>query len=197
MISARRRLRCQGDRIAGALRQLLQRAEERGVVARLRRVEQTQRLTKPLRVESGVLPGEGAPKPMQAPGGAGVVSGREMLGITQSPFVLAQAQDFCARRSRAQRQAAPQRAGEERIWEQDAGDKSEAGAGGEKGGGALLLRSPIDARPCGKRPIIQRALWRRGLGGRPSARARCGRRAGRGRREKRIQWGESHRVMMA
>ena len=61
MISARRRLRGERERIAGALRQLPQLADERGNVARLRRVEQPQRLAKPLRVEPGVLAGEGAP----------------------------------------------------------------------------------------------------------------------------------------
>ena len=39
MISARRRLRGERDRIAGALRQFLQRAGEGGEIARRRRVE--------------------------------------------------------------------------------------------------------------------------------------------------------------
>ena len=147
MISARRRLRGEGDRIAGALRQLLQLAEERGKVARLRRVEQTQRLAKPLRVEAGVLAGEGAPQAMQATGGAGVFSGGEMLGVAQSRFVLAQAQDFCARRGGFESETLAQRAGEGRVLAQDSVEQSEAGAGGEKGGGGLALASSIRRAP--------------------------------------------------
>ena len=104
MISAHRRLRCQGDRIAGALRQVLQRAKEGGGVARLRRVEQTQRLTKPLRVESAVLASEPAPQAVQAAGGPALLGDGEMLGVAQSCFVLAQAQNSCARGGAAQRE---------------------------------------------------------------------------------------------
>ena len=187
MISARRRLRCQGDRIAGALRQLLQRAEERGEVARLRRVEQTQRLTKPLRVELGVLAGEGAPQTMQTPGGARVLGGGEMLGVAQSRFVLAQAQNSCARgggASARRLRSAPAKGG---FWRRTPSSKARLAPAAKKAAGLSSCAPRFDARPCGKRPIIQWALWRRGLGGRPPARARCGRRAGRGRREKRIR----------
>ena len=118
MISARRRLRGEGDRIAGALRQFLQRAEERGNVARLRRVEQTQRLTKPLSVEAGVLAGEPAPQTVQTTCGAGVSGNGKMLGVAQSRFVLAQAQKSGARGGGFERETLAQRAGEGRVLPQ-------------------------------------------------------------------------------
>jgi hypothetical protein len=84
---------------------------------------------------------------MQAAGGAGVVSGREMLGVAQSPFVFAQAQDFCARRGGFESETLAQCVGKGRRWAQDSVEQSEAGASGEKGGGSRVLRLRFEARP--------------------------------------------------
>ena len=134
---------------------------------------------------------------MQTPGGARVFGGGEMLGVAQSRFVLAQAQKSGARGGGFKSQTVPQRAGEGRVPPQDSVEQSEAGARGEKGGGALLQALRFEARPCRKRPRIQWALQRARVVGRPPARARCRRRAGRRRREKRIGRIESHALMMA
>ena len=87
---------------------------------------------------------------MQTPGGTRILGGGEVLGVAQSRFVLAQAQDFRARGSGFESETLSQRAHERRVLPQDCVEQGEPGAGGEKGGGACLLCSRIDARPCGK-----------------------------------------------
>ena len=77
------------------------------------------------------MAGEGAPKPVQAAGGPGIVGDGEMLGVAQSPFVLAEAQDFCARRGGFESETLAQCAGEGRILPQDSVEQSEAGASGD------------------------------------------------------------------
>ena len=134
---------------------------------------------------------------MPTPGGARVLGGGEVLGVAQSRFVLAQAQKSGARGGGFKSQTVPQRAGEGRVLPQDSVEQSEAGAGGEKGGGALLQALRFEARPCRKRPrnpVGFAALRGRraaaGAGVLPAPRRRR-------RREKRIWTDQSHALMMA
>ena len=84
---------------------------------------------------------------MQTPGGARILGGGEVLGVAQRALVLAQAQKSGARGGGFESQTLAQRAGKGRVLANDSVEQSEPGAGGEKGGGALLQRLRFETRP--------------------------------------------------
>ena len=147
MISARRRLRCQGDRIAGALRQLLQRAEERGEVAGSGASSRRSASQSRSASSRASCPARERHNRCRRPAGPGSSAAARCSASRKAPSSSRNRRTLApaaAARSASRLRSAPAKGG---FWAQDAVEQSEAGPGGEKGGGALLLRPQVDARP--------------------------------------------------
>ena len=99
----------------------------------MRQLEQIRGVAQGFCVRLDRAPRKFAPKPVQAPGGAGAPpAGGEMLGVAQRGKILAMARQGGAGGGGAQGEALAQRPGERRICTQDLVEQSETGAGEER-----------------------------------------------------------------